>query len=328
MRNLFKKYIQSVLNPQEFSVITDFFAKKSNDKLIFSLMKPIWDKTMSDESNQESLNEELKDKILQSVEHEERTAIERKVKQLEFRLRVAAVLLIGIIIGSIFIYLNSPTIEHTAKLQTIHTPYGAKTNFTLPDSSTVWLNSGSTISFLSRFGKSRIIKLTGEASFEIRKDTKPFIVNTEFGEVEVKGTVFNVKAYTDENFQTTLIRGSVKVKEKTGNKQTMLVPGQQAEINGNELSVKEVDTELFDSWKYGKLIFRNEYLPLVTKRLERWYNVKIELANDKRLAEISYTGTLEMETFSEVLQLLQVTAPIKYTYDERRRTIKITYRKT
>jgi ferric-dicitrate binding protein FerR (iron transport regulator) len=84
---------------------------------------------------------------------------------------------------------------------------------------------------------------------------------------------------------------------------------------------------MFSSWKDGKLIFRNEYLPSVTKRLERWYNVKIELANDKRLSEISYTGVLEMESFSEVLQLLKVTAPIDFVYDEKTRIIRIEYRR-
>jgi ferric-dicitrate binding protein FerR (iron transport regulator) len=90
--------------------------------------------------------------------------------------------------------------------------------------------------------------------------------------------------------------------------------------------VSEVQTDLFTSWKEGKLIFRDEELPLVAKRLERWYNVKIELEEDSRLASLRYNGTLEMESFSEVLQLLKVTAPIDYSYNEKTRTIKITYK--
>jgi ferric-dicitrate binding protein FerR (iron transport regulator) len=170
--------------------------------------------------------------------------------------------------------------------------------------------------------------LNGEAFFEVQKTGNPFIVTTNFGEIEVRGTFFNVNAFSGENFQTTLVQGAVTVKTNNGTKAIKLNPGQQAELEGKDLIVKNVETDLFDSWKYGKLIFRNEYLPVVAKRLERWYNVKIELANDKRLSEISYTGTLEMETFSEVLQLLRITAPINYSYDEKTRIIKITYRKT
>jgi ferric-dicitrate binding protein FerR (iron transport regulator) len=116
------------------------------------------------------------------------------------------------------------------------------------------------------------------------------------------------------------------VRGKNNSDEVALQPGQQANISENKIIVGNVETELFTSWKEGKLIFRDEQLPLVAKRLERWYNVKIELAGDKRLTEIRYNGTLEMESFSEVLQLLKVTAPIDYTYNEKTRTINITYK--
>jgi hypothetical protein len=64
----------------------------------------------------------------------------------------------------------------------------------------------------------------------------------------------------------------------------------------------------------------------VAKRLERWYNVNIELTDDKRLSEIWYSGTIEMESFSEVLELLKITAPIDYTYNQKTRTINIFYK--
>ena len=88
----------------------------------------------------------------------------------------------------------------------------------------------------------------------------------------------------------------------------------------------EVETEIFTSWKDGQLIFRKEYLPVVAHRLEKWYNVKIELEEDKRLNDIWFTGTLEMETFSEVMELLKVTSPIDYSYNEKTRTIRIKYK--
>ncbi|MFV0266537.1 MAG: FecR family protein, partial [Draconibacterium sp.] len=207
-------------------------------------------------------------------------------------------------------------------------PFGAKTNITLPDGSLVWLNSGSTLSFSSEFEDKRPVVLVGEAFFEVEKSDKPFIVSTNFGDVEVKGTSFNVKAYTEENtLQATLVSGSVLVREKDSKKEVTLEPGQQANLVDEEITLSNVETELFISWKDGKLIFRKEYLPAAIKRLERWHNVKIELANDKRLDEIWISGTLEMESFSEVLELLKVTSPIDYLYNEKTRTIKIFYKK-
>jgi ferric-dicitrate binding protein FerR (iron transport regulator) len=207
----------------------------------------------------------------------------------------------------------------------ITTPFGAKTSFELPDGSFVWLNSGSVLSYPSGFGENRSVKLAGEAYFKVKKGERPFIVSTEFGDVEVKGTSFNVKAFKNEIFETTLVTGVVNVKEKNTKKEVTLAPGQQVDIFDSQIRVKNVDTELYTSWKDGKLIFREEYLPTAVKRLERWYNVTIELDNDPRLSKIWYSGTLEMESFSEVLELLKVTAPITYNYNEKTRTIQLFY---
>ncbi|MFY9152672.1 MAG: FecR family protein [Prolixibacteraceae bacterium] len=326
MKNLLKKYINSVLHPDEYSSVSDFLADKKNEPVISGLLKPFWDMELQENTDLPIPNPELKEKIMHTILLDESKIVKRKLKISDLMLRFAAILIIGLIISTVFFFMKSTQDHYIAEIQTITTPFGAKTNFTLSDGSLVWLNSGSSISYISRFGKTRLVSLKGEAFFEVRKDGKPFIVLTEYGDVEVKGTSFNVKAFSGENFQATLLTGIVKVKEKQTGTVVSIQPGQQAGICGTEIKVKNVETDLFSSWKDGKLIFRNEYLPFVTKRLERWYNVKIELANDKRLSEISYTGTLEMESFSEVLQLLKVTAPIDYSYNEKTRTIKIIYR--
>lgn len=239
---------------------------------------------------------------------------------------VAAAFLIGALVTTVVINTTYHEALPIAQIQKIITPYGAKTNFQLPDGSIVWLNSGSELSFPSQFDASRPVTLTGEAFFEVEKSAKPFIVSTIYGEVEVRGTSFDVKAFPGENLQATLVEGIVIVRGINIDKEAALRPGQQANISGSKIIVDEVETYQFTSWKDGKLIFMDEQLPSVAKRLERWYNVKIELANDIRLTEIRYNGTIEMESFSEVLQLLKVTAPIDYTYNEKIRTIKINYK--
>lgn len=239
---------------------------------------------------------------------------------------IAAAFIIGVLITTVVINNFHPEANQLAQMQSVTTPYGAKTNMMLPDGSWVWLNSGSTLSFPINFDINRPVTLEGEAYFEVEKSNKPFIVSTKYGNVEVLGTKFNVSAYEEEIFQATLASGSVKVKEIMTKKAVVIKPGQQAGISENKITVKEVEVDLFTSWKDGKLIFKKEYLPVVAKRLERWYNIKIELANDKRLSDIWYSGTIEMESFSEVLDLLRVTAPVDFTYNEKMRTIKIIYK--
>lgn len=238
---------------------------------------------------------------------------------------VAAAFIIGVV-GTVAIVKNYGLFENKyAQIQNISVPHGAKTNIELPDGSMVWLNSGTTLSYSSEFEKNRPVALNGEAFFEVQKSDKPFIVSTNYGDVEVKGTTFNVKAYSNEPLQATLVTGSVLVSDKASEKGALLQPGQQANVVNNQINVSNVETDLFTSWKDGKLIFRKEYLPTAAKRIERWYNVKIELDDDKRLNDIMYSGVLEMESFTEVLELLKVTSPIEYTYNEKTRTIKIKY---
>jgi ferric-dicitrate binding protein FerR (iron transport regulator) len=327
MDQLFRKYLNSVLNPEEYSKLSDFLVDEKNEAVIYNLLKPFWDKNLQEDPDIQKPNPELRTKILQAIQANEYKAAKRELKISRVIIQIAAILIIGLIISTLFLYHKTNQAPVVAEIQTISAPFGAKTSFTLPDGSLVWLNSGSTVSFVSRFDNSRLVNLKGEAFFDVKKTGQPFHVLTSYGDVEVMGTTFNVSAFEGENFQTTLLTGIVKVKDKQTGREVSIVPGQQAGIYGSEIKVENVETDKFSSWKDGKLIFRNEYLPLVTKRLERWYNVKIELAKDKRLSEISYTGVLEMESFSEVLQLLKVTAPIDYVFDEKTRIITIEYKK-
>ena len=328
MDQLFRKYIHSVLNPDEYSKVSDFLADKNNEAAIYSLLKPFWDKNLQEEIEIREPNPELRDKILRTILIHDRESTNRKLAFSSLKLQIAAILIMGLLISTVFFARKSTHDPYVAEMQTISAPFGAKTHFTLPDGSLVWLNSGSTLSFIPNFIKTRLVNLKGEAFFEVKKKDQPFIVLTEYGNVEAMGTSFNVTAFAGENFQTTLLTGIVNVSTKLTGNEVSLLPGQQSRIYENKIKVENVDADMFSSWKDGKLIFRNEYLPSVTKRLERWYNVKIELANDKRLSEISYTGVLEMESFSEVLQLLKVTAPIDFIYIEKTRTIRIEYKKT
>lgn len=239
---------------------------------------------------------------------------------------IAAAFFIGIFIASLFFRNLDKTVQIASTEQKINTPYGARTQFMLPDSSLVWLNSGSELLFPSRFSRDRTVKLEGEAYFEVKQDENPFLIRTSYGNVEVKGTSFNVKAYNEDIFETTLVRGAVNVVTNKSQK-AMLLPGFQAVDKGDGLKVNQVEIELYTSWTEGKLIFRDEYLPALARRFERWYNVKIEVDDDPRIRDISYTGTLELESFSEVLNLLRVTAPVDYTWDEKTRIIRIFYKK-
>jgi ferric-dicitrate binding protein FerR (iron transport regulator) len=331
MKEVFRKYLYSVLHPEEFPLVAEFLSDKKNNREINDCMKPLWEEKMDSNTDSTLPNQQQKLKLLRKLIDQDHSRIIRKLGFFRVGLQFAALLIFGLILSNIFLYHHNSTknykISNQGTLQSITAPFGARTNLILPDSSVVWLNSGTTISYMSEFVDRRFVSLEGEAFFNVSKNSLPFVVHTKTGDVEVKGTVFNVKAYPEDSFQTTLLEGSVKVKDTSNSEEVTLKPGQQAGIYNSRLEVKDVETDQFSSWKDGKLIFREEKLPVVAKRLERWYNVKIELENDKRLTDISYTGIIEMESFSEVLQLLKVTAPINFNFSEKTRTISITFAK-
>ncbi|MCW0484510.1 FecR family protein [Gaoshiqia sediminis] len=237
-------------------------------------------------------------------------------------LAIAAAFVFGIIIASAFYFIGNPDFSKQVQQQEVYIPYGAKTRITLPDGSAVWLNSGSKLSYPSVFNGERSVHLEGEAYFDVVKSKVPFQVATHFGQVEVLGTSFNVKSFSNEEFQATLVEGSVRL-SGFGGKGVLLNPGELASFTENSsLVVTPVDTNLFTSWKDGKLIFYREPFSKVAVRLERWYNVDIEI-EDEELNNLWFTGTIEMETFTEFMELIVRTYPIHYTYDQNTRILKI-----
>lgn len=323
MKNLLKKYYYSVLCPDEFSELTDFISNKKNESVIFSLMKPFWDKQMNKTDVSPQKNPALYKRIKEAVLLEKQKEAQRKINIYTWGVRIAAVLVVALLASNIFFFQKSVKDQFAETFQTITTPYGAKTNITLPDGSLVWLNSGSTLSYPTKFSSSRPVTLIGEAFFKVAKNDKPFIVSTDYGDVEVKGTSFNVKAFTDDSaFETTLVEGVVTFKTKNALNEVTLKPGEQLMKTSKGYTVIQVETKYFTSWKEGKLLFNKEPFPSFIKKLERWYNVKIEYS-DPKLNELWYTGTIEMESISELMEMISKAAPISYNFNNKTRVFTI-----
>jgi ferric-dicitrate binding protein FerR (iron transport regulator) len=316
MRSLFEKYIKGNCTPEEYEQVLRFIQNQQNDSQLDKLLTNIWEQTLKSDTGLSPDN-----RLLDSIHHHIALKEQKNKPVIHMYRRLlsaAAILILGMVIGSLFFISSQQTQIATQKMST---PYGGKTQFNLPDGSSVWLNSGSTLSYPGSFGNQRIVELNGEAFFVVEKQKHPFIVKTSFGEVEVLGTEFNVKAYEGEAFVTTLEKGSVAFTSNLGKKAT-LQPGSQVVFDSKNITTARVETEIFTSWKDGKLIFRNEPLQNIISRLERWYNVDIEL-KDNKLKDLKFNGTIEMETFSEVLELIKVTTAIDYSFNRNTRVLTI-----
>ena len=140
-------------------------------------------------------------------------------------------------------------------------------------------------------------------------------MKTKGVDVRVLGTTFNLKAYPDENQQTTLVQGSVEV--LFDKQQVLLSPGEQVTRVGEELKVEQVDVRPYIAWKDERFVFENEPLEGVLKKLERWYNITVFVQNSS-LHGMRFTGNLpKYESINKVLNVLALTTNIKFELKDR-----------
>ncbi len=235
--------------------------------------------------------------------------------------RVAAVLAVGVLIGSLV--LQNIKQKDPVYLTSI-APKGSVSQTILPDGTLIYLNAGSEIKYdVNDASKKREVFVTGEAWFDVkRNEKKPFIVHTPYYNVEVLGTQFNVKNYeTEQTVVTTLEKGSIRILSSEHlklKKDILLKPGEQLVFDkvDRKLQHKEqVDTHLYTSWKDNKLIFLDMLFGDLIKLLERKYDIEIEVIDQSILNE-HYTGTIRNETILEVFEIIKHTHPIQYHVEE------------
>ena len=230
---------------------------------------------------------------------------------------------------------------------------GSRSKLMLPDSSVVWLNADSRISYHDNFNTNkREVNLEGEAFFDVRHDAqRPFIVHTSGIDIKVLGTAFNVKSYaSDETIEATLLRGSIEVVRKNDPNapKVILRPHEKLVFNKRELSSSDIapsqptgSTSLQEptisvtmlpknkpdsiiketSWLYNKLNFYGDSFEELAAKMERWYDVKITI-NNERLKRYRLKGSFETETLREALEALRIITPFEYTMEGREIVIK------
>lgn len=186
------------------------------------------------------------------------------------------------------------------------------TCFQLPDGSTVTLNRHSKLSYPETFGKERIVKLDGEAYFEVSKNPdKPFRVQTKEVTVSVLGTHFNVNAYSaDSLIETTLLEGSVAVSANTDGKEVILKPYETAvyrKTSGTLATQADANAENEISWRNGILSFDDASMGEIARQLSHHFNVTIHVEGEQLRNYRLNARFKQDETLEEILDML---API------------------
>lgn len=212
---------------------------------------------------------------------------------------------------------NCP-VENTRQL-CLDVPRGGEFKIILEDSTEVWLNSESTLSYPEVFSSTeRRVRVTGEAYFAVKPDAKrPFYVETDEQTVRVYGTAFNVRAYADDPcVYTTLEHGSISItRADAGSGEVLLSPGHQALLNreDHKLNMRIVDPQVITSWRHGRFVFEEQPLASIMRDLSRWYDFEYEFASPE-LEQIVFMGSIpRYADFASAISIIEMSGGICFT---------------
>jgi transmembrane sensor len=269
----------------------------------------------------------------QSVSHSNKLNRDKNQNIRGLWLGIAASLLLVFSVSYIF-YFNQPLkneiedfeIEELTTITKL-TPRGNKKIISLPDGSTVVLNSDSKLTYGSDFILNRIINLEGEGFFEVKKDeAHPFTVITGKISTTALGTSFNVRAYGESSdIQVSLASGKVRVQNVEDKNLIEINSGEAVDFSTQRqtLHKKRIDISKVLHWKEGILHFDKVPFHQVIMELERWYGVEISLSGTKKVLDYKCTGTFKKhEYLSNVLKVLSYSLDFEYEINENQVELK------
>ena len=302
---LLTKYISDSTTKEELEELK-IHINISDDEKVLSELSVLWENHPAEKIQDPSVLKEA----FKIIEVNTRTQTIRK--QLNVLLRIAGILLLPVLCTLVtYLYMDKQVQPFINNQVMVEAQNGHRAAVILPDGSKVNLNSGSYISYQQSFGKkAREVKLSGEAFFEVTKDPKKkFIVHTEYINIEVLVTTFNVYAYERENtVEMVLLTGKVKINTNKAPYQSYYVkPNEKISLDkqSGSLKIKKTDARFETAWLRDEMVFRSERLETVFDKLERKYGVTIQYDNLKQDND-RFTGSFNNEEITGILDILKI----------------------
>lgn len=320
LRHLLKKYSEEKLNLEEQIELSEQLSDPQNQDTK-QIIHEDWKAQLETEGSSDWNLKPILDQVHHQIRLIENSSPSRLIWWQNFQ-RIAAILIFPLLLSFLaYLYINKTNQNNQpVSYAEIQCPFGARTKFHLPDGSTGFLNSGSSLKYPVQFIGERKVELIGEAFFDVVHNKEiPFHVNTKNMDIKVLGTTFDVIANEDEETEEIVLeKGKVDVLLKNGKPLTALVPNEQLVLNieKQEFTKNIVEADQYSTWKEGKLVFRNENTEQMARRLSRWYNVDMVIS-DQLLDGYTFHATFINEPLDEVLKLLSLTTPICYSEEKR-----------
>jgi ferric-dicitrate binding protein FerR (iron transport regulator) len=232
--------------------------------------------------------------------------------------------------GNQLIYSSDSEVEKLV-YNTLTIPHGKTFKLKLSDGTIVHMNAGSSTRYPIKFikGSNRKIFITGEAYLDVTKDpSHPFIVNSNYLNIRVLGTKFNINSYPEDDVtEIVLVEGSVSLYDESKiyaiKSSALLKPKHKAIFTrkNKDIQIHPVNTNIYTSWRNGELVFRDMTFNNILKKMERHYNITI-INNNSNLSKTIFNASFGIVPIEKVLQELREVYGISYTINNRTITIK------
>jgi ferric-dicitrate binding protein FerR (iron transport regulator) len=318
----FEEYAQILsgeCTPEEKQILRERLVANAGEKAEFEKIQNIWDNYSPETKSSAGRIWEL---TSSKLEFESQTKKVKLNSWMKYAAAALVVLSLGLNLYWFIGHRNTSTswVEYSTK-------NGEIRKITLPDGSTVTLNSESILLCQNKFEKNaRNVFLMGEAFFHVTKNPEaPFSVNTSEMTVRVLGTSFNVSSYAnDPVISTSLEEGKVQIftKEKPS-EPVVLKPQDEAllERASGEITVNN-QQKLIAPWREGRLRFHDNELLAITHQLERKFDCTFIFV-DQDAETLRFTGDFENESLDEILELLNKAHSFKLKKSGKRYVISL-----
>lgn len=324
---LLEKYYQNQCNDAERKAVEVWLADDTFDDVTLDL--PVEEKTAHEEQMWAHISKSIdkphtknkSTKITHKTQHQSRSLLPQLV--------AASVAILLICVGTLwFTSQNNNEVDQLVMAEKesnsvrYETKVGQHKSIILSDGTMVHLNASTTLETDKEYvGNTRMVKLTGEAYFEVAKDSlRPFTILTEQSKTTVLGTKFNLSAYPQEKTMLTLNEGKVSFKMRSDeSKELILLPKDQAIIADGRMKKNRVNPKFYNAWKSSNLFFDDD-LSQVFKVIERRYGIQINV-EDEAILRKNYRGYHKKPSLDELIK--EIGFVMKYKVKREGKTITI-----
>lgn len=315
LHNLFQRYLRNKSEPGEVRQLLDHFREAENEsdlrEMILEAMSDPVESGLVQDGDRQAMFDEVHRDIHRTIDR--RTSGKQTIYKLWPQVAAAAIILIAA--GLLWVSVEP---REEPPMHEVRTSFGEQEELTLADGTVVYLNAGSAFFYPERFlpgnRQREVILEDGEAFFDVsRNPEQPFVIKAGATTVQVLGTSFNVKTYSEDQTSRVAVE-SGQVEVRFGASQIVsLGSGQQAVWDKSEQRVMRSELQIGEigSWRENQMVFKNERLSAVFRSLERRYDVQI-IVERPALIEEQVTFRSHHQSIEAVLEALSFTKQFEY----------------